>query len=470
MTRFIRQIVTIMLVAFVVPVSAQTDTTFTYQGRLLDGGNPASGPHDIDVSLWDAVSGGSQIGVTLTFPAVPVEVGLFTLELDFGANAFDNSNRWLELTVNTVPLSPRQPVTRAPYAIQTRGIFVDTAGNVGIGNTAPQHPLSVGQPTADGQPVIARFHSTGGTWNGGAAFGGATSSVIVGELGDVATIGGHNSNLSAWSNLAINPGGGNVGIGTTLPQAKLDVEGSVNIAGGLNIGGNVGIGITTPLYTLDVRSAGFRTIYARSTHTFGTAVFGEATAGGSTGTSGVQGRSDSTIGTGVAGWATANSGVNYGVLARSDSTSGFDFFALGVGTDYGSNSSIRWKSNIRNIDQPLEKVARLRGVYFDWDSEHGGQHDVGMIAEEVGKVLPEIVNYEENGIDATGMDYSKLTPLLVEAVNALRSEKNRQLAEKDDEIRELRAANAALESRMNQLEVALAQLAAHMTTQQGDQR
>ena len=58
-------------------------------------------------------------------------------------------------------------------------------------------------------------------------------------------------------------------------------------------------------------------------------------------------------------------------------------------------------------------------MYFTWDEEHGGQHDVGMIAEEVGKVLPEIVVYEENGIDADGMDYSKLTPLLVEAVKAL---------------------------------------------------
>ncbi len=66
-------------------------------------------------------------------------------------------------------------------------------------------------------------------------------------------------------------------------------------------------------------------------------------------------------------------------------------------------------------------MAELRGVYFDWDEEHGGQHDVGMIAEEVGKVLPEIVVYEENGIDADGMDYSKLTPLLVEAVKELQN-------------------------------------------------
>ena len=406
---------------------------FTYQGELQLAGAPVNDTADFEFTLWDADVVGNMIGALWPVNNVTVVDGLFTVELDFGVNAFNGDNRWLEIAVRSpagsgafTTLTPRQPLTATPYAIQTRGIFVNETGDrVGIGNTAPQHPLSVGEPTADAQPVIARVHSTGGTWNGGAAFGGATSSVIVGELGGVATIGGHNSNLSAWSNLAINPGG------------------------------NVGIGTTTPLYTLDVRGAGFRTIFARSTNTFGTAVFGEATAGGSSGTIGVDGRSDSTIGTGVAGWATANSGVNYGVLARSDSTSGFDFFALGVGTDYGSNSSIRWKSNIRNIDQPLEKIARLRGVYYDWDKDHGGHHDLGMIAEEVGKVLPEIVNYEENGIDAIGMDYSKLTPLLVEAVNALRSEKNAQIAalrnEKDTEIAELTQHLAELEAAVHTL-------------------
>ena len=66
---------------------------------------------------------------------------------------------------------------------------------------------------------------------------------------------------------------------------------------------------------------------------------------------------------------------------------------------------------------------QIRGVYFDWDTEHGGHHDVGMIAEEVGAVMPEIVQYEENGVDAIGMDYSKMTPLLVAAVNSRRLSK-----------------------------------------------
>ena len=77
-------------------------------------------------------------------------------------------------------------------------------------------------------------------------------------------------------------------------------------------------------------------------------------------------------------------------------------------------------------------------MYFDWDAEHGGHHDIGMIAEEVGKVLPDIVQYEENGIDASGMDYSKLTPLLVEAVNALREEKDAEIGELKQQVKDLR--------------------------------
>jgi hypothetical protein len=70
-----------------------------------------------------------------------------------------------------------------------------------------------------------------------------------------------------------------------------------------------------------------------------------------------------------------------------------------------------------------------------------------MIAEEVGQVLPEIVNYEENGTDANGMDYSKLTPLLVEAVNELHS----KVKEKDTEIIELRVRLSKLETLVGKL-------------------
>ncbi|MCB0686113.1 MAG: tail fiber domain-containing protein, partial [Saprospiraceae bacterium] len=123
----------------------------------------------------------------------------------------------------------------------------------------------------------------------------------------------------------------------------------------------------------------------------------------------------------------------FGVVGDSRGSS--DFWA--VHGSYGNSSSRRWKSNIENIEDPLEKVSRLRGVTFDWDEEHGGKHSVGFIAEEVGAVLPEIVWFEENGIDARGMDYSKMTPLLVEVANAMRKEYQELLDIQDQKIQNL---------------------------------
>ena len=78
-----------------------------------------------------------------------------------------------------------------------------------------------------------------------------------------------------------------------------------------------------------------------------------------------------------------------------------------------SYSSRRWKENIHTIDAASEKVQKLRGVEFDWKAD--GKHDIGLIAEEVGKVIPEVVVYEENRIDAKSVNYPRLVALLIEA-------------------------------------------------------
>jgi len=109
------------------------DTTFTYQGSLKDGGGPANGFYDMTFHLYSALSGGSLLGTVGL--GVQATDGVFTAELDFGAADFNNSDRWLQIVVNGSTLSPRQPVTRTPYAIQTRGIFVDDDGHVGMGGT-----------------------------------------------------------------------------------------------------------------------------------------------------------------------------------------------------------------------------------------------------------------------------------------------------------------------------------------------
>jgi len=77
-------------------------------------------------------------------------------------------------------------------------------------------------------------------------------------------------------------------------------------------------------------------------------------------------------------------------------------------------SSRRWKSNIQPIQGALDKVKRLTGVLFDW--KESGRHDLGLIAEDVGRVIPEVVSYEENGIDAQSVDYARLVAILIQGM------------------------------------------------------
>ena len=98
-------------------------SAFTYQGRLINGTNPATGTYDLRFAVYDANTNGTQQGVTLTNTATAVSNGLFTVTLDFG-NQFPGANRWLDIAVRTngngafTPLAPRQALTATPYAIQ----------------------------------------------------------------------------------------------------------------------------------------------------------------------------------------------------------------------------------------------------------------------------------------------------------------------------------------------------------------
>lgn len=83
---------------------------------------------------------------------------------------------------------------------------------------------------------------------------------------------------------------------------------------------------------------------------------------------------------------------------------------------FWEDSSIRWKTNVQPIEDALGLVQRLQGVTFDWKTD--GTHDLGFIAEEVGAVLPEVVQFEENGRDARAVNYARLVAVLVEAVKA----------------------------------------------------
>ena len=81
-------------------------------------------------------------------------------------------------------------------------------------------------------------------------------------------------------------------------------------------------------------------------------------------------------------------------------------------TDYNSSSDKRLKKNIKTVDNALDKVMALRGVSFDW--KEGGSKAIGLIAQEVEKVIPEIVSKDDNGY--LGIKYNNLIGVLVEAI------------------------------------------------------
>jgi len=213
------------------PLLAQTPatTTFTYQGRLADAALPLSGAVDLRFRLFDALSGGSQVGPVLCADDVTVADGLFRTELDFGA--FGNQARYLEIEVRAgsgapcgdpsgfTLLEPRQQLTAAPFALFALNGNPGPQGPAGPqgvpgaqgpagaqGATGPQGPIGLtgasGPPGAQGPQ--------GATGPQGPA--GASPFVVDG------------SSASYF---------GNIGISTSTPIQALDVNGRLSVRGGV---------------------------------------------------------------------------------------------------------------------------------------------------------------------------------------------------------------------------------------------
>ncbi len=120
-------------------VSGQTPvgTAFTYQGRLEQNGSPVNESCDFQFELWDAASGGSQVGSTITTNGVTVTDGLFTVTVDFGENTFVGEARWLDISMRCpagvdpyIDLPPRQRLTPTPNALHAANLQLPFTGAV----------------------------------------------------------------------------------------------------------------------------------------------------------------------------------------------------------------------------------------------------------------------------------------------------------------------------------------------------
>lgn len=85
--------------------------------------------------------------------------------------------------------------------------------------------------------------------------------------------------------------------------------------------------------------------------------------------------------------------------------------------DFNSTSDERLKKNIKPIENALDKVMSLAGVQFDW--KETDRHSIGLIAQQVEQIVPEVVETKEDGYKS--ISYGKLTGLLIEAIKELKA-------------------------------------------------
>ncbi len=206
---------------------APLPAVFTYQGQLKQDGRPLDDLMDMRFSLWLAATeddAADQIGSAQLITSIEVVNGLFSVELDFGVNAFDGTARWLQIEVhdpNDPPgsftlLSPRQSLTPTPYALQTRGIVVLEDGNVGIGTKTPTSKLEVigqnGLAITGPEPFLTLRDTTAGGARG----------IIATDAGDLDFY--PHSFIGGSPLLTLRSFEANVGIGTTAPLGGLHVN------------------------------------------------------------------------------------------------------------------------------------------------------------------------------------------------------------------------------------------------------
>lgn len=242
------------------------------------------------------------------------------------------------------------------------------AGEVGIGTERTAGRLHVRGVAPDANNAQVVITEMGGKF------------MLLGRASSYGFVQSHNREP-----LALNPLGNNVGIGTADPEAKLHVKAE-------NIGPS---GVARIILENAEGNRWFLNTWTVEDK-FSIGRFGKS--------------DDLIIG------ATGNIGIG------KDPDKDFKLDVDGkVRGDNFTNSDARLKENIQILNSALEKVTRLRGVSYEWkDRRKNSGTQIGMIAQEVEQVLPELVSTDQEGYKS--LAYSKLTCVLIEAVKELKTE------------------------------------------------
>lgn len=388
---------------------AQVPRTITYQGSVNQAvsGTPVDGNVSMTFRLYDALTGGIELW-NETHSTVTVDEGIYSVNLGtvmpLDTLAFDKPY-YLELSIGGELLTPRQPLTSVPYA--QRAVRVDdfvvseTAGIKSIRVPLPSNGLFRVGDVWTGDKTFVEFRgSTLGLC------GGPTDGYPIFSIGDM-------------QGRAMYLGNGS----KTAKKLSLVLDnGHV-----LNI-----IGSGFPL-TIDTTGSRFEI-----------------------GTEGTETHLKLTHGTGL---AIKRYNGDVGLLVRSSNgyigigSAQYPQYQLDVaGTIRGENvspSDLRWKEAIAPVDDALDRVMQLRGVTFRWtDPSRGTGPQIGVIAQEVEQVFPELVSADSAGYKSVA--YDRLAAPLIEAVKALKAENDALKAEnsrmKEDFERRLTALEAVMNS------------------------
>ncbi|MCW5935213.1 MAG: hypothetical protein KIT45_13090 [Fimbriimonadia bacterium] len=356
-------------------VSFALAQSFTYQGYLREGGVPANGAFNLTFKLFNAASGGVQVGSTITLDGTGVANGLFTVELNFGATAFTGADRWLEMAVNGTTLTPRVKITAAPYASfsqNTRGITVDGSNNVGLGTATPSARLDVvgtarvsafRMTTGAAAGRVLTSDATGmGTWQNapgltlpfsgtGIAFPGEAVFKITNSSSGYALLGQSDGNGIGVAGLSTTTVGVNKGVyGMSASASGTGVYGEVPSTTGSTYGG----------FFTSASQTGFG-VYGVSTATTGVAHGGSFW-------------SQSTNGIGVNGYVSAPTGITVGGLFQSDSVNGYGLISNAMatsGTTYAGYFYNTSSGGTAVYGKATATTGNTFGGFFESDSSTG---------------------------------------------------------------------------------------------------
>jgi len=223
-----------------IALTAQT-TSFTYQGRLTDGGNPATGSFQMQFKLFDSLSGGTQIGTTIADIPVTVNQGVFSIRLDFGSNALSGANRWLEIAVRHNSgesysiLSPREQLASSPYAVRTlSAASADSLSSTCMGCVTSTQIQSVSGNTITGTIPVASIPTNSGSYIQNTSSPQASSNFNVSGTGTAGTFNALTQFNIASNRVLSNPGTNNFFGGVGAGQAN--TIGANNVFMGVNAG------------------------------------------------------------------------------------------------------------------------------------------------------------------------------------------------------------------------------------------